>query len=65
VGCVHLVDDRDKWRAVGNTVMKFGFYKMRRISRRAEGLGLLAFQYGFCTLKVVLQFVGKVDKNQL
>jgi hypothetical protein len=49
----------------GNTVMKFGFYKMRRISRRAEGLDLLAFQYGFCNLEVVLQLVGKVDKNQL
>ena len=38
---------------------------MRRISWRAEGSGLLASQYWFCTLEVVLQFVGKVDKNQL
>jgi hypothetical protein len=27
-----LAQDKDRWRAVVNTVMKFGFHKMRGIS---------------------------------
>jgi hypothetical protein len=27
VDWIHLAQDRDKWRAVGNTVMNYGFHK--------------------------------------
>ena len=47
VDWIDLAHDRDKWRAVVNTVMN-GFRKIRGISWLAEEL--LAFQVGLCCM---------------
>jgi hypothetical protein len=47
---IDLFQDRDRWRAVVNAVMKFQITLMRRISRLAEDL--LPSQEGLCSIKL-------------
>jgi hypothetical protein len=51
VDSIHLVQNRDQWRALLKTVMEYGLQKMQGIFRIVEQL--LASQERLCSMKCV------------
>ena len=51
VDWINFIQDVEKWRAVLNTIMKFGFHKMRVISWLAERL--FVPQEGLCSMELI------------
>jgi hypothetical protein len=40
---IYLAQDRDQWRAVVSTVMKFGFYEKRRVFEQQRDYQLFKY----------------------
>jgi len=62
MGWINLVQDREKWQAVMNVVMKFQVHIMLGISGLAKEL--LASPEGLCSILSVSQSVSKVVSQQ-